>query len=287
MNFGLSHLLRSIPCLDRLRSGLAGIVLLFGILFPLSVNADPYDLNVTQWQIDVREQNAGLFYDNLALSYYLDNVPGTFIYGWQGTFLHPVDPNGQAGNGEFTQIGVMSSTSGFDWVFESERPILQCMRGSIPFTTNGPLTGCAGLSGDLVNIGEANPVALYHDVPNNRWVAYVYDNHGNSGPVASISDTGYSGQTDNQIYSSMQVAAERYDGTGANQYLAMSFYFAAPEYGSVGFWPSYNQAAYDYFQIVPPPNPSCIYGGIFDLNGDGHGFYLGSGGNTCSHVFFY
>ncbi len=143
------------------------------------------------------------------------------------------------------------------------------------------------MNDDLVNMGEANPVALYHDVPNARWVAWVYDNHGNSGPVAYISDVGASGQNDNRIYNSMQLAAERYDATGNNQNLLMSYYYFAPEYGSVGFWPSGNQGANDYLQIVPAPNPGCRYGGIFDLSGDGRAFYLGTNGNACAHTFYY
>ncbi len=67
----------------------------------------------------------------------------------------------------------------------------------------------------------------------------------------------------------------------------MSYSYHAPEYGSVGFWPSGNQGANDYLQIVPPPNPGCYYGGIFNLPGDGRAFYLGTNGNACSYTFYY
>ncbi len=81
MNFTLIRRLSFIRHSMKIHPAGIVIVLVLTLLSSSIVLADPYDLNITQWQLDQRDEQAGLFYDYLALSYYLDTTSDTFIYG--------------------------------------------------------------------------------------------------------------------------------------------------------------------------------------------------------------
>ncbi len=163
------------------------IACFFSLLLPIMVHADGYDLPITQWPVDSREYISGFFWSAIDEANYVNNQPDTFIYGWLGVFTAP--PNGIPGSGRFTQIGIMSSNGQLFWVMESERKVTQCLRGSQYFVTNGPLTGCMGVVGDVMNPNhEFNAVSIVHDDPSHQWVVNVLDFYGNQGVVAAVDD---------------------------------------------------------------------------------------------------
>lgn len=258
-------------------------------MFSIMVHANGYDLPITQWPVDFREENAGVFYAYIAEANFINSMPDTFIYGWLGIFTAPPQ-YGVEGSGRFTQVGIKSENGQIFWEMESERPILNCLRNSTPFSTNGVyLKGCRGQANDLAVENSPNAVSISHDFSNHQWIIQVADNAGRGGPVAVIDDgTREEYEAGGAIYNAAQLAAEHYWGNSyqSNPYNSMSYYFYSPYYGSNNYvWPSLSGGVSDYLDTTL--DPQCNYVGIFDLNGDPHQWYLGVGGTTCSYTFNY
>lgn len=125
------------------------IACIFSLMFSIMVHANGYDLPITQWPVDFREENAGVFYAYIAEANFINSMPDTFIYGWLGIFTAPPQ-YGVEGSGRFTQVGIKSENGQIFWEMESERPILNCLRNSTPFSTNGVyLKGCRGQANEV------------------------------------------------------------------------------------------------------------------------------------------
>ncbi len=270
---------------------LMSIAFVLGFLFPVAVHADGYyDLPITQWPVDTREYMSGFFWAGIDEAIYVNNQPSTFIYGWLGIFTAP--PTATPGSGRFTQIRIMSENGQLYWVMETERQIKACLRGSTFFFTNGALTGCRGIAGDLINPNhEFNAVSIAHYDLDHQWVINVADFFGNGGPVATIDDGTVDGYyPGGTTYNAAQLAAEHYweNSYSSNPYNPMAYYFYAPHYGSSNdYWPSISSGVADYLDTrLDLP---CNYVGVFypNLSGDPHLWYLGTGGNTCSYTFQY
>lgn len=202
-----------------------------------------------------------------------------FTAGWLGIDLAANNqtpaPNGKKYPDRFTQVGLLTDSTGvrwFAWSEEGNYQPVECLRGSQLW----PNLGCAGNYNDLVSQDQWRKVELV-TYGQGFWIARIYDQNGTGYDVAKIFSSS------EQVYRVTNTTEEAYqDVVGPDPNMRAEFLFYHPKYmvWGTGFqeWSATSGNLRNFLWTWPEGICPNFYGAV---NYEPRYWFAGSGGQTC------